>query len=1813
MNIVNFINNRIPKHNPSSALLSPANRSFLLFLTFIAFVVISWVVYATLQPSADEVVEKINANGTKLSKSKVTSKSKVSEEYAQDIKTVNKAAYEQSKQKLEGSTLPTLYNTQSSNEDVIKSCECSFDKEALIKEILARGDLRISNTDAMRVGVSDIYIRPSSLIVDDLNKPYLYNNKQISTDDSGALIFTKDGSPVLSINDSPTHLSNKGVFLDKTTSRLAMKGKLLSSTGVIVLGEGFKASRPRMMTQIGSSDTYLTNELQLATMDGKPVMHSGKFVFKGDGDQLHNIYNENIVWNDKPVLQTEEGILSDRGLNEFKQLGILFSYESILFDNKSMLTKKINDTTRFGTSDIYVNKNNQLVDRYLNAITHRAYSVKNGINSELSTQLGALRNNIGERVSLLDTGRLKAVKGVVLTGTLKDGLRIPLDKYGHLITRNGKLDRLGESDVYVTNDRFLSSGKGLALQNNGKDTFQDINRFVTIDGIEAYGLKSYDGEIIRDLLNKDVYINALGQLVYADGLQITQTGLLAQDDGVLLAPDGLLLNRRKLEQLITDKDGNNVLYRNMDVYANADGQLIDSQGNFVLDEGGQAIYLKDGVLVNASGEVVDDAILFSGTRGISKGEVLMVTEPILGPNGKPLFINGIEAFSASDGSIVNSRGQPILGDDGEPLFLDVDGNITDSKGNVKNVKFENAQGTVIRDVSKGKPILRTLRGNKVLYKGKPVSMVDGYLVDNDGNKILDANGNPVQMNSNGQFVDEAGNVIKVDGLSVNGESFDLSDGLTTKSLLLDDNENPIRVNGRKVLLNDDGSLSYLDGSPVHDKFGNEVFKVGNEYTDALGNLIAFKPDDNSPFKDLKLVTGQDGSAIMYKGSKVFKRSDGSLIDEDGNPILDIDGKPLFMNDEDEIVGVDGELADLAMFRQGDNPAKNRGLLTSRINDSDLPSTLIGIEGITGLNGGPLMLNGKKVFKRADGTIIDEDGNAILGLGGKPLSMNENGDIVNSDGSKEDMSRFTINGKSAEGMQLIASSMPIRDLPTALRPSNIQSITGLNGEPLMLNGKKVFKRADGTIIDEDGNAILGLGGKPLSMNENGDIVNSDGSKEDMSRFTINGKSAEGMIVRSNPLSHIDVPQTIRADIKEAVFGGDGTPLLYKGKPVFKRADGSLVDEFGTAILDINGNPLYINKDNGIVDLKGNAVSTEGFSVNGKKVESGNLNKIESSDLPSIGDTGIRVTKDGLLIDKKGKMVTHNGRGVRRSKNGQLFYTDGSEVLDDKGNKVFMYDSGKLHDGQGNEVTGVTLLNGDNQLVGGADLEAKKIGTSDLFVNKRNNLVDASNKPFIHKGKPILVSNGKLITDDRKSVVDVKGNPISITRSGALIDRSRLPAKGAFISDIKGVVIDNKGRYVNSGGKMRALADGGPFVTESGLLVDKDGKALLINGKQVYLDDQNKLTSHNGRPIRYKGRKLHLDKRGNVLSENNEPLSFEGELVTLTNDGLTGSDGTRLANIDKKQISAKSQKKIETFLQPAQTVTESRPQVSSSFANNVTQVDATEKIGKEDENVEVTLTAAQILETNSRYQARKSALLSRINGMKTNFLAPINSSLVTPGGAEYASGINSQMNSAIQASIAPDGSLQSKPIIEKHKAGTMLYAVNTYKVNTDLNSKIVFNIFGVERGSKLYKGTAHGEVVLIYDYIVANFTKICPVDGECFQIEGVGIDPGTSEMAIDGSIDKHFWYRFGGLSLAALFQGGAESVQSSRERTEQTDETGKTVSYSGLDTDKLLISSTGVLAETLTGIFTENASRPYTGVIEKDEEIGIFLLEDMIVTE
>ena len=433
------------------------------------------------------------------------------------------------KQNSEGASLPILYHDRNDNPNRdIANCGCTFDdaaKAAMIEELRRLGFKGAENVDALKVGFSDIFIRTDGKLVDKKDVPLKLDGQEVSTDDSGLIVYSDSGIPVSTSSDDKVYLANDGSFYDSSTSTIRLNGRLLTYDGLIYLGNGQLANRPGNMSQVGTSDIFITKESQLSTIDSKPIFHSEKFVFHDTQDQLLNQYNEGIQWGSKGVYLQGTGLLTDQFKNKFLKDGILFSYDGILIDNNGRLTKQLSNFERFGDSDIFKDDDGRLVDSFNKPIVHYGYTVKVGVNNILISQLGEVKTASRETVSISDNGRLSANAGVVLSGALKNSIGIAYDKYGHLLSRANKLQQIADSDIYVSADRMLADIKGKPLQFNKKDAFQDLSRFVSIKGKDAYGLKTYDNSVVKDLLQKEVYINSEGHLVYLDGGLVKQSGV----------------------------------------------------------------------------------------------------------------------------------------------------------------------------------------------------------------------------------------------------------------------------------------------------------------------------------------------------------------------------------------------------------------------------------------------------------------------------------------------------------------------------------------------------------------------------------------------------------------------------------------------------------------------------------------------------------------------------------------------------------------------------------------------------------------------------------------------------------------------------------------------------------------------------------------------------------------------------------------------------------------------------------------------------------------------------------------------------------------------------------------------------------------------------------------------------------------------------------------------------------------------------------------------------------------------------------------
>lgn len=1750
MSILNKVTAKMPKYNPEMKILSPENRGFLLFSG--VSVVLSAAILAIWLSNSDEAAKKaVSLNSIDVNTKNKTVDSEVSPLYKQSIKELNKDSYEKASQKISGASMPILYHDKPDTKyESIEGCGCTFDdkaKSALLEELKRLGITGISKRDGLRLGKSDIYVQGDGTLVDEKGAPYLWGGEPVRTDDKGAVLISISGMPIITSDSQGIYLSNEGKFYNEATAIVRLLGQLLSEDGVIVLGTGFKANKPGGMTQVDSTDVYVTRESQLATMDGKPIYHSSKYVFKDMDNRLHNNYGEDLSWEEKIVFQQKNGSITDRTNKQFSRIGVLISYGGILIDNNSMLTADLKDIKRFGESDLFVNEQSQLVDSFGERVTHLNYFIRLGVNNSLISEIGPVTNSSNAELYLKESGRFYAERPVYLTGTVKDSTGVAYDKYGHRITRRGKLIQLANSVIWHTPDRYLATEDGLSIQYKGRDLFQDISRFKIINAVDAYGLKDIKGMIIKDLLGKEIYLNNNGELIYADGQMVKESGILTNSNGVVITSTGELIVGGSKKAALTDQSGNQVYYNGKKVYQGADGKLYDKDGNLLKSTDGRAlVLLPNGSLTDEDGNILPSSLL-STMDAVNNNREFYASDSglLLNRDGDPLYYKGKKVFQGADGKLYTEDGKLITSKDGKPLEL-IDGVISDLDGNavqldgfalekntttfspLGNAGFtSNANGEVLDE-----------DGNELYYKGKKVYQgADGKLYDLDGNELKGSDGKPLRL-KDGVIYNTNGDRAKMDGFEVAALDYDY-DGLASN----------------------DGLIVEPSG----------------------------------------YITDEKGNLLFYKGQKVRRGENGSLYDENGALLTDTNGMPLsFKNgsivdiNEKPVASDDLKVASPKLKMKP--VTKNSGFISGKAGQ------------IFDKDGNALFYNGKKVYQGSDGKLYDEYGGLITNNSGESLRLNERGQIVSPNGSEASLEKFevaTINKKLK----------PVGN--KGFKKSSGDLLLDGDGEALYYEGKAVKIGPDSRLYDSNGKLITSSNGETFRLNSNGEIVNQNGDLASLSDFEASKNSKFLSPINNSGFSTAD---------EDIVVDATGNPLTFNGKKITQGDDGFLYDDSGVLITDELGNPLTL-KGGAIVNSDGVPVDMKSFRVSRAKDNKRFKTKSDNSSLTQLGDSGIYTTNDGLFVDKNGKPIVYKGKRVRKGKDGKLYDENGRVILDELGRPLSINENGEVVDVNGNKVDGIHFQNGNGQYLSGEDgaPNVRRLGNSDLYITREGLLTDDQGRPMLHKEKPIKIgAGGRLMTTDGDFITDVNGNGVMLTNDGELKNKEGQPSKGGILQDADGVTLDSKGLRVTNGGKLTSLGNG-LYKTEDGLIVDRGGKPVLIDEKQSFVNAEGEIVDAGGRSVRFQGKRIYLSDTGSLSDAQGNRLTSENQSVSLTSKGLVRDDGVLISIPKEEEVeSTTANRALLEELEKSQqnndsntTDSDDEP-VGNELKDSRTEAKAVNKDLQLDKLALAkvidtsTLTNAEIIALNQRYHEIYSSIEAKLTKYEKDFNTTPKSSIAqfaeTPANSKVESDV-----SVVGTSVNTSQDGMNGSVIKKQKAGTSIYAANKMTVNTDLNTKVVFDVMGLPHTHPLYRSTAHGQVSLKYDNVVIEFSAICPEVGECYSIDGIAIDPATRSASINGEIDKHYWYRFGGLTLASLAQGVGMGMSESREKTESFDEEGKKVTYSGLSGSELLVRAAEPVGEALSGVFMENVNRPYTGIIKNGEEVGIFLFEDIALRE
>lgn len=1700
---------------------SPETRGpiFVGVLILLLLIGIGAAAYYFLEPSAEVEVKTGRVDATNV---RVAADAKTSEAYKEAKRSENDDRYNDAVNAPGGVALPFTFDEDpqggESGKD-ITNCDCTIDDEQLMAAIkrLGLGGGDAAAADYMRVAKSDIYIATNGQLMGEDGEALAFRKAPVFMDANGQLLDEK-GIALLSKDKEPLYLGKEGELRDRQARSVPLVGELLTATGVVLINDGRLAIRPGNMQRVGRSDIYVTREGQLVTMDGRPIRHSGAYVYQNDERKLINRNGMDVAWEQQAVYQNRKGQLVNVSGKQFQQPGILFSYEGILIDNDGLLTRPLVNIERLGQSDIYKTKAGNLVDGYGLPLTHYSANVRLGPGNKLLTKSGQPARNRKKAEAYLEAdGKLRVDVGLggIQAGILKTSEGVALDREGQMITRRGRLERRGESDIHLTADGLLADGDGKPLLFDKKDTFVDFGA-VLPDG--SQGLLTYDNIEVKDRYGNRVFLTLTGRLTDANGNAIRDVGVLSSADGVLLTSAGKKVAQKNAMERVVTKDGLPVTYNGKEVFKGEDGRLYDAEGNPILSADGRALFIdENGNVVDETGRIVDDVPLMAGERAVKNGE-LTTRKQLTTASGERILHDGKEVFVDSSGRLVDQNGDAVLTSDGREVFVDAEGNLVDKNGNrIDEALLQTEAGeTVSSGLVAGREQIVTKDGKAVKYQGKDVFKdADGALYDENGNAILTKDGRRVFVDDEGNLVDEAGNLIEEELLTVAGERFVKSGELATRKQLTDASGNPVMVGDKPVFIDDSGRLVDENGNVIKtadgrevfvDKNGNLVDKDGNLITEDLLTAVKTAAYQGEALTSARQLTAADGKPLLYNGKEVYADKDGRLLDEHGNVIKTADGREVFVDEH--------------------------------------------------------------------GNLVDKDGNRIT----EPLLKDATGKTVSSGIKKGAEKVFTADGKA-----------------------------------LTYDGKNIFKAADGSLVDAQGNPILTADGKKIFVDAEGRLVDEDGNIVEDPRFeTVAKKSVKSGLKGGS----------------EQLTTKDGKAVKYKGKNVFKRADGSLVDENGNAVVTADGRQVYMNEDGQLVDAQGNLVTEDLLSAGNAPVKATELASAPVSEFRKIGNSDLFVARDGTLLDENGRAITYNGKKVRVGKNGQLLDESGNPVVDKNGNPVFINAKGELVDAKGQKIEDSILADGEGVLLGADGKKVtgniKKIGDSDLYRTEDGKLVDQDGKAIKYNGKDVYVGeDGRLYYENGKPVTDKNGNSVYLDAAGKLVDRNGKAIEGSVLTNANGTLIDSGGQLVTSGGKLTRIPGTDLYRTEDGQAVDKNGKPVLVNGEQVYVDENGRVTNAYGKPIRYKGRDLYLAEDGRLVDRNGQPvLDEQNRAIRLSEDGgLINEDGESITSRQDATGTAAAGARNNGFKKTFDPDEESVTPVNSVSPQEDNETappppPATlggKKAAAPQGKGGVVLDQPSAERLQRRYMLIKSAMRNQLNDARNMASRNVGYGLVSVGGARN-SGVpdasadeNESAGSLVAAADGNAPAQKNGDLLQK--AGTMLYAVTSYQINSDYIKDVVVDVVGLDPKHPLYNAKAMGKFELAYDRIVLMFEKICPMTGACVDMEGVALDPATSATALASDVDHHYWYRYGGLFLASLLEGTAEAMSESGTREENITPSGTRTTTTGLEGDKLILRSFGKVGERFSEALSDRVNRPPTVWIDPGEEMAIMLFDDI----
>lgn len=878
-------------------------------------------------------------------------------------------------------------------------------------------------------------------------------------------------------------------------------------------------------------------------------------------------------------------------------------------------------------------------------------------------------------------------------------------------------------DSVWLNELAKKSGLSPLLDESGKPVFKDGKAvFVGKDGV----LRSADGVALRDSYGGLLKADANGKITDSKGKVVPPT-LFEDKDGIPLSgPFKVAAPENDKLKKLTSQSGSPVSVKGKPAFVDEQGMLVDGQGNYILGENGNPLRLNDdGDIVDSEGNVLNTKHIKDAQGNEVNGKLVAKSVPkhaqvssLTNKDGEPLLVDGKPAFVDDSGYLIDDKGELILSEDGLPLRLDPNGNIYDANGNVMeksrltNLLGEPAEGPFSSRNMSDNGILTAANGEPVMIDGEAAYLgKDGFIRNAKGELLKGDNGQPLRLNKNGEIVNSAGEKVDPKRLTLkSGNSVEgpIRAGHAVKhDVLTTANGETVTIDGEKAFVRKDGVITDALGNPILGNDGKPLrLNASGEVVDSSGRRVRasrLKTVDGKAVSgplhaedksSSSLLTDSTGEPILIDGKAAFVDEDGVLRDAQGNVFKGADGKPLKLNRRGEVIDSSGEVIE----------DKRLSTITGKKVRKPLKSkNKISQNALTTLAGEPVTVDGVAAFVDENGVLRDVNGGVLLDDSGRPLTLNDKGQVVDSEGKPIATDRLkTMDGKAVTGGLKVAD-----DSDKVLSP-----LVDKDGKVVHYNGEPVIVGKDGKLRDMSGKLIFGPNGKTLRLDDKGQVINSDGEVITADHFQDSqGNALEGTFSADTFKSKTQIEAAAKAD----ALSEDERNALQLDEDGYnpKGCDLNGRDRNGD-LCELEDMPRVFDEDTGLDQFgltKDNynsfGCSLDGLNRNGKKCDDKFIPRIrDSKGFDQFGTSPSGFRKTGLNANGENAL----GCDAFGEKCGP---ENSPSLTDSKGVSQF----GKLSDGKDR----LGLINGFNDAgcgLDGLDAKGNRCALEDipLFLNE-----------------------------------------------------------------------------------------------------------------------------------------------------------------------------------------------------------------------------------------------------------------------------------------------------------------------------------------------------------------------------------------------------------------------------------------------------------------------------------------------------------------